>query len=502
MLKISDSPLRRGLFAAALAILTAIALGGLFYVQAKSWLLTQQNTHLSMAARQLNTLTENLDKAARSASALAELACSPAVQHELRRLLALAPNVANIELSRQDVIYCSSLTGLEHQVMHDHHQLYLTNEIEELPGHPYLVLRLGQKQSAVFASADGYYLRNILESASIQLPVVVITPEGWMGQDGIIRFDPVPDTFNLSSTLTTWPYRLVSRVDSRDVLKIIINDGKTVLVGILLVSFLAGTGFFLWSGRSRPIVQRLREAIQNNDITPYIQPIVRSSDFRPVGGEVLSRWVEQGTAVPPEQFIALAEQNGLIVPLTQSLIGQVAAGLASDFQPEAPFYLSFNVSSPHFASPQLIADFSCLSEAPAQNIHLMLEITEREALMYNENVTANIARLKELGIRLALDDFGTGYSSLEYFQHIHIDAIKIDKIFVQRLGDDPLSDHIIANVTDLASRLGLTIIAEGVETASQAALLREKGVDFLQGYLFSRPMPLADFKVYMNHYDS
>ena len=500
MLKTTCSFSRRIISSIALTLLSIVLLGALFYAQTKSWLLAQQKERLVIAIRQINTLTENMERAARSASVLADQSCSPPVLHELRRILAQAPNVANIELSSRDVIYCSSLSGKEHQIMRDRHSLYLTNDIEELPGHPYLVLRLGKGDSAVFVSADGYYLRNILEAASMQLPVIFIASEGWMNQNGVIHNEQVPPSFAFHVPSTDLTYRLASRFDNAMILKIIINDSKLILIGILSISLFAGMGYYIWSGRPRPPIQELISAISNDKIVPYIQPIVRSSDFRPVGGEILARWMERGSAVPPAQFIALAELNDLIIPLTRSLIAQIADNLLSDFQPITPFFLSFNVSAPHFESSQLTADFSLLTEGNARNIQVLLEITEREALTYGKNVAANVARLKEMGVRLALDDFGTGYASLEYFQHIHIDSIKIDRMFVQRLGEDPLCSHIVANVADLANRLGLTTIAEGVETESQAEFLRDNGVDYLQGYLFSRPLPIAEFKTYISKY--
>ncbi|NUU69129.1 cyclic diguanylate phosphodiesterase [Enterobacteriaceae bacterium BIT-l23] len=461
---------------------------------------TQQNERLHIAVRQLDTIIVNIERAARSASPLMDRECSPEIQHELRRLLALAPNVDSLELSSHDVIYCSSLTGRENQKMTDKNKLYLTEFIEEVPGHPYLVLRFGHGDSVVFASADGYYLRTILESASISLPVTFITPEGWMTQNGKVQVGRASGPFNMEVKSVQWPYRLASRLNSAAVFKIIISDGKSILAAILIASLFAGLGSYLWLGRRRPLAQQLQAAIRNNEIVPFIQPIVRSSDFKPIGGEVLARWVNQESEIPPEHFIPVAEQSHLLSQLTRSLIAQIADGLLDDFCPDKPFYLSFNVGASHFASQELTKDFSRLLQAAGQNIKLMLEITEREALIYDDNVFANVSRLKEMGVHLVLDDFGTGYSSLEYFQRISIDSIKIDKMFVQHLGEDPVCNHIVANVTDLSSRLGLEVIAEGVETESQAEYLRETGVASLQGYLFSRPLSLVGFKKYIRNY--
>ncbi|MGL5708044.1 MAG: EAL domain-containing protein, partial [Aeromonas sp.] len=102
-------------------------------------------------------------------------------------------------------------------------------------------------------------------------------------------------------------------------------------------------------------------------------------------------------------------------------------------------------------------------------------------------------QLDEMGVKLAIDDFGTGHSSLAYLQQFHVDYLKIDKSFIARIGTESLSEHIVDNVIDLATRLGLALVAEGVESEHQADYLRAKGVDYLQGYLFARPMPLRQF---------
>ncbi|WP_265449645.1 EAL domain-containing protein, partial [Aeromonas salmonicida] len=102
-------------------------------------------------------------------------------------------------------------------------------------------------------------------------------------------------------------------------------------------------------------------------------------------------------------------------------------------------------------------------------------------------------QLDQMGVKLAIDDFGTGHSSLFYLQQFHVDYLKIDQSFIGRIGTESLSEHIVANVIDLGARLGLLLIAEGVESELQAAYLRAKGVDYLQGYLFGRPMPLKHF---------
>ena len=124
---------------------------------------------------------------------------------------------------------------------------------------------------------------------------------------------------------------------------------------------------------------------------------------------------------------------------------------------------------------------------------MVLELTERELLVANSHTLSLFAQLDEMGVKLAIDDFGTGHSSLIYLQQFHVDYLKIDRSFIGRIGTESLSEHIVDNVIDLGRRLGLALVAEGVETEHQAAYLRGKGVHYLQGFLFARPQPLRQF---------
>ncbi len=128
-----------------------------------------------------------------------------------------------------------------------------------------------------------------------------------------------------------------------------------------------------------------------------------------------------------------------------------------------------------------------------KNIQLVLEITERETLITDGSTIQLIEDISNMGVRLAIDDFGTGHSSLAYLQNFKVDTLKIDQSFVRRIGTEPLSQHIVDNVIDLGLRLGISLVAEGVETLQQADYLRDKGVGSLQGYLFGRPVPMQDF---------
>lgn len=215
-----------------------------------------------------------------------------------------------------------------------------------------------------------------------------------------------------------------------------------------------------------------------------------------VGAEVLMRWQHATEGlIRPDLFIPQAEESGLIVPMTVNLMKTVAKTLhpVQEQLPEA-FHISFNISAIHCRDLSLVAECRAfLAHFQPGRVALVLELTERELLVANPHTLSLFAQLDEMGVKLAIDDFGTGHSSLIYLQQFHVDYLKIDRSFIGRIGTESLSEHIVDNVIDLGRRLGLALVAEGVETEHQAAYLRGKGVHYLQGFLFARPQPLRQF---------
>lgn len=214
------------------------------------------------------------------------------------------------------------------------------------------------------------------------------------------------------------------------------------------------------------------------------------------GCEVLMRWAHprQGL-ISPDLFIPLAEQSGLIIPMTRDLIDQVRENFAP-YQHQLPinFHFGFNISASHFKELSLVDDcrnfIGAFSDTP---VILVLELTERELLMIDGVTTRVIADLHKLGVLIAIDDFGTGSSSLSYLQKFQVDILKIDRSFVSMIGGDALSSHIIDNIIDLARRLKLKTVAEGVETEAQSVYLRKNNITFMQGFLYGRPSTIKEF---------
>ncbi|WP_244186057.1 EAL domain-containing protein [Xenorhabdus ishibashii] len=241
---------------------------------------------------------------------------------------------------------------------------------------------------------------------------------------------------------------------------------------------------------------RLKKAIKNKQFIPYIQPIICNRNNKIIGCEILVRWQHPiHGLLTPNKFIAQIEKSDLIIPLTHNLITQVRDYFSPiAHQLPANFHFNLNISARHYKDIRLIDDcHHFLKSFPADSIKLILEITERELLELDDHTISLFNKLDELGVLIALDDFGTGFSNYNYLQKIKVKLIKIGHNFVSKMNNDIISKNIVENIIDLALRLQLEIVAEGIENQKLANQLKNYPVDYLQGYYFDRPMPLEEF---------
>ena len=245
---------------------------------------------------------------------------------------------------------------------------------------------------------------------------------------------------------------------------------------------------------------RMWGALQAEHFELYLQAQVELDTGRVIGAEVLLRWTDDELgSVEPSRFIPVAEESGMIVPLGDWVLGQTMALLAQ-WQREGleDLRLAVNLSALQFSGGTLL---SRLDELVAQHgidpALMELEITETAAMRDPEATRLLLRQLRTRGFKLAIDDFGTGYSSLSYLKLFAIDRIKIDRGFVKDIEHNPNDAVIVAATIGLAHSLGLTVVAEGVETQAQWGFLRDKHGDEAQGFLFSRPMPAGEFREFI-----
>ena len=238
----------------------------------------------------------------------------------------------------------------------------------------------------------------------------------------------------------------------------------------------------------------LRGALHGGQIGAYYQPIVELGTGRIIGAEALARWSQDGQFVPPDQFIALAEEIGLIDQIGRLILEKAChAGRAWAESSPGPFVVSVNVSPRQFVSGDLTRTvLAALADSGLKAECLLLEITE-SALMSDPSVQATIDELREHGVKFAIDDFGTGYSSLASLRQLPVDTLKIDRTFVSGLTTNPHDRALIAAAIDLARSFGLATIAEGVETGEQLRELTALGCDLAQGYLWSSAVQADEF---------
>jgi EAL domain-containing protein (putative c-di-GMP-specific phosphodiesterase class I) len=237
----------------------------------------------------------------------------------------------------------------------------------------------------------------------------------------------------------------------------------------------------------------LRQGLQRQELLLYYQPVVDIAG-RITGVEALLRWQHpQRGMVAPGEFITLAEQTGLILPIGQWVMQTACKQLVAwGRQPGTrELSLAVNVSARQFRQPDFVAHvLATLDDSGADPQRLKLELTESVLLSDVEDAIRKMSALRDRGVRFALDDFGTGYSSLSYLKRLPLDQLKIDQSFVRDVLTDPNDAAIVRTILALADSMDLIAVAEGVETEGQRQFLLDSGCFVFQGYLFGRPVPV------------
>jgi len=255
-------------------------------------------------------------------------------------------------------------------------------------------------------------------------------------------------------------------------------------------------GLTLGAGRRLQMENALHHAAERDELFLVYQPMYHTSTRRFSAAEALIRWRhERFGIVPPDQFIPLADETGHIMEIGDWVLRRACAQ-AREWQRAggSPLVISVNFSAAQFRDERIRARVqNALDESGLPPELLEVEITETVAMQDAGQAIATLRSLKRMGVRIAIDDFGTGYSSLSYLRRFPIDVLKIDRSFIKELPDDTDSLNIVRTVAALAQALKIDVVAEGVETEAQFQLLSDEGIGRMQGYYFSRPLPVADF---------
>jgi diguanylate cyclase (GGDEF)-like protein len=247
--------------------------------------------------------------------------------------------------------------------------------------------------------------------------------------------------------------------------------------------------------RALLIQAALQRALRDDAFSLHYQPQVSARTGRITGLEALVRWELPGKGmVPPGEFITIAEETGLILPIGEWALERACADCRHWQQEDLPgVTVAVNVSPVQLRRAEFVPLVArTLERTGLEPRFLELELTESALLQHTAEVAANLEQLKAMGVRLALDDFGTGYASLSYLKRISFDSLKIDREFVEDLDSDAGDRAIVAAIVAIARTFGLRVVAEGVETAAHERLVREEGCDAMQGYRLGVPASLAE----------
>lgn len=450
------------------------------------------------ALTQLETMLDGVHAAADGAMPLVEGRCADVID-ALRVRAAVVPQVRSLLLAREGVVYCSTLFGdvsaSPESFWPNHEALALIDGNAVTPDRPLLLYRSTQGSQQVIAVVDALnvWQGGAAEDAAGRMTWRVADMQ--IGSDGRLQPGRAGQMNDASVTASSrYPMAVASTSFA----------GRPALSGSLfrvpiLLALLAGipAGYLahLFLQRRHGLPTELERAIQKGEFIPYYQPLVHAADMEWAGLEVLARWGHPSRGLlTPDSFMPSLERTDLILPMTAQLMEQAAVELA-DMLPLLPasFHVSFNITPAHLTGrwlPEQCQRF--LAAFPPGRISLVLELTEREAVDADAAVHAVLDEVRRMGVRIALDDFGVGHSNLGHLQELRADRLKIDRGFVARLVAPGRMTPILRTILDLAERMDLDVVAEGVETWTQADALARHGVTLLQGYLFARPLASAD----------
>lgn len=245
---------------------------------------------------------------------------------------------------------------------------------------------------------------------------------------------------------------------------------------------------------------KLRSAIQNDELEIHFQPKIEVQSEKMVGMEALLRWKDSELGyIPPNQFIPVAEDCGLIVEIGEWVLRNVALQINKWKEEYSfPFRVAVNISPIHFQEANFIERLkSILDSTKVDPINLEIEITEMSMMNYNEDSLNKISSIKELGITISIDDFGSGYSSLGYLKQFPVDSLKIDRSFIVNMNTSDSGKELVRAMITLAHSLNLEVVAEGVENEFELSLLKEYECEYVQGYYYSKPLPLKEIAKFL-----
>ncbi|POT54734.1 hypothetical protein C3432_25955 [Citrobacter amalonaticus] len=353
-------------------------------------------------------------------------------------------------------------------------------------------------QHYLIASIPTFYFDNDIVGRTDAEKLYIKIDSGYLSSSGKVSAQrPVREKERITSVQSEeYKYELFySVVDERSCFKQLLSETT-----LFLMFMCAGpiVSFWVWRivGKPQSLRTKFEVAIEKGEVRPYFQPQMSAMDEKIIGCEVLARWIShEDGIIPPNQFIPLAEESGLVVPMTRQLMAQVKTWLLP-IQPSLPdgFHVSINFSSQHMMSDDIVDDCcNFLRGFKPNKIQLVVEITESELLNDNKRIKEVLGKLQSLGVLVAIDDFGTGYSNLSYLHDYKLDILKVDRKFISHLTPENAKDHLIASIIDISHKVDMKTVIEGVETEDQVASMKILNPTWLQGFYYGKPVPGNEF---------
>lgn len=480
------------LFISTLITLLPIFLLVVFlYFQTVTKLQQKVITSAEQSIKTIDSMFAEIDQAATSFLKITNQPCKT-IENQLTNYTVKVPFVRTMNLTKSNIIYCSSFFGAyqrstfleKNQLM----QLFSNNDIT--PDRSFLYYHKTSGQWGVLLAIDGTYLAYLLKNDNPKSYLVI--GNNWLNVKGIVSaplpFKSTQDRFEITSK--HYPFKVVSILSVTTYFEYMFDRYLLFLLIFSIIMVAIGVQFYI----RLPIYDIVR-AMRHKQFIPYYQLIKTSNSPDWCGVEVLVRWQHPTKGlIMPNEFIPRLEKSKYIIPFTLNLMEQVKTEIVQhiEFIPKG-FHIGINISPKHLQTIKLASDCKRFLESfPEQYIHLTLEITEREIAEPTAITNHLFKQLQDIKVLVSIDDFGTGHASLSYLQNFKIDSIKIDRSFICTLADNSSSQYIINSIIELANNLQVDIVAEGVETDHQQQYLTERGVKYLQGFLFSRPVPIAE----------
>lgn len=476
-----------------LCVLTIIVVGNALAWYQVVNTTTRMNTQVAhRALLSIETLLDEAKKTADHAQFLLSEDCTPRARAVLESLAINTRHIRLINLYRNDVLHCSSFSDMS--AVRQSYQPYIKERLSILakssisPDENILVLQNDYPEGMVTTSISTVWFSEAMAFVNDENHMILKVLNEKLA---LIGHERTGDT-DIYLKSQKYPFSLAfSSGDTISLSRFLRESWLTLLLSMLL-ALMTGGGLWRYRFRRQGMYENLFDAIKNGEIVPWYQPIVFSRTGDVYGVEVLARWITaSGEVISPASFIPLAEQSGLIVPLTRCLMKQASKELPARLYDRAtPFHVSFNITTASLMEPGFTEDcLRFIRSFPEGSLAMTVELLERDTFERVAELQEKLYSLQAHNIKIALDDFGTGYANLNFLNALPIEIVKIDKLFIKGLTREEDSTRLIDAVIGMAKSLNMKVLVEGVETEFQVNYLRDNEVDYFQGYYFSRPVP-------------